>query len=240
MIILKIPLNSFLIFFTAQIDMVEKQPQRFHIFNSALLIFNIILPPLRFLRFRPLNNKIFEGRRWRYRTFPISTIQFFPLQQLHSFFDRIFSFFLNGLIISMIIYTILVIFIGHYLFSKPQSEFSNHSLPLVFLVITPHYLLVLFVGLFRIAGLYKVQQGSTEGDIQKLLNHCSIFQHQQQLPSPLGSIQLFVYLLPSCYYEILEATFADILLAYTVHLQQSEEVPIPISIVFVVLPQQSQ
>ena len=165
MIILKIPLNSFLVFFTTQINMIEKQPQRFHIFNSALLILNILLPPLRFLGFRPLNNKIFEGRRWRYREFSISTIQFLPLQQFHSFFNRIFSFFLNRLIISVVIYTILVVFIGHYLFSKPQSKFSNHPLPLVFLVITPHYLLVLFVGLFRIAGLYEVQQGSTEGDV---------------------------------------------------------------------------
>ena len=87
MIILKIPLNSFLIFFTAQIDMVEKQPQRFHIFNSALLILNILLPPPRFLGFRPLNNKIFKGGGWRYRAFLISAIQFLPLQQLHSFFD---------------------------------------------------------------------------------------------------------------------------------------------------------
>ena len=140
----------------------------------------------------------------------------------------------------MVIYTVFVVFIGYYLFSEPQSEFANHSLPLVFLIVTPHYFFVLLVGLFRIAGLYEVQQGCAEGNVQKLPYHCPILQHQQQLPFPLRSVQLLVYLLPSCYYEILKATFTDILLTYAVHFQQSEEVPIPISIVLVVLPQQSQ
>ena len=88
----------------------------------------------------------------------------------------------------MVVNTVLVVFIGHYLFSEPQSEFTNHSLPFVFLVVAPHYFLVLLVGLFWVAGFDEVEQSSAEGDVQKLLHNCSVFQHQQQLPSPLGFI----------------------------------------------------